>query len=143
MPVAAPSLEEILEPIPSLLSETQSTLVNHRKNGALLRKIHVAAAAVTQPGRKKTSRPDLVGERAFNDEVTRCLERVVAVKKGVVVADRVIKFIASYVALITPDAKGAWAADRARRGPLRRVLVVPSLAPAISSDRCPVVHPLR
>ena len=43
----------------------------------------------------------LVGEKAFNSLFIDMINRVLPIKKGVSVADRVVKFVASYVTYVT------------------------------------------
>lgn len=63
-----------------------------------LRKIQEKCAGITESGAKGTM---LVGEKGFNTKFMECLERVLPVKKGVAVADRVIAFVGKFVAYTT------------------------------------------
>lgn len=84
--------------IPPIFEQVQHTTANHRKNLVALRKIHENAAEFTEKTPKGTK---LTGEKQFNAVFTDMVNRVLAVKKGVAVADRVVKFAASYVAYCT------------------------------------------
>jgi condensin complex subunit 3 len=48
----------------------------------------------------------LIGEKAFNTELIGMVNRILSIKKGEVVADRVVKFVAGYVAYTTEQ--GEW-----------------------------------
>ena len=91
-------LETLPTIIPPIFEQVQHTTANHRKNIVALRKIQDAAASLTEATPKGTK---LVGEKMFNGVFVDMVNRVLGVKKGVAVADRVIKFVASYVAYTT------------------------------------------
>lgn len=109
MPTAAPTpdaLPALLQPVPQLFGQAQLSLANHRKNLTRLLALHRQAAAVVVPSRKP-GRPDKrVGELAFHEVFETCVARVLAVKKGVAVADRVVKFVQRFVGvLVEQDGK--------------------------------------
>jgi hypothetical protein len=82
--------------IPRVFDQVQGSTANHQKNFVALHKVHAQAARQVEPinnGRNVK----LVGERAFEDAVLDSLTRVLPVKKGVTVADRVVKFVGGYV----------------------------------------------
>lgn len=93
MPSAAPSLDALTGNISSFFSETQHTLANHRKNAVALHRIHTQCAQVTEETPRGTK---LTGEKAFNSAFLDCLNRVLHIKKGIVQADRTLKFVATY-----------------------------------------------
>lgn len=84
--------------VPPIFEQAQHTTANHRKNIAALRKVQDACAKITEDSPKGTK---LVGEKAFNTLFVDMVNRVLGIKKGVAVADRVVKFVASYVAYTT------------------------------------------
>lgn len=84
--------------LPPIFEQVQHTTANHRKNVVALRKIQEACATVTEKTPKGTK---LVGEKAFNTLFMEMVNRVLPIKKGVSVADRVVKFIATYVSYAT------------------------------------------
>lgn len=84
--------------IPPIFEQVQHTTANHRKNTVALRKVQAACAGITEASPKGTK---LVGEKAFNTLFVDMVNRVLAIKKGVAVADRVVKFVAGYVAYAT------------------------------------------
>ena len=90
-----------LASIPSLvvqaLDQAQRSASTHRKNGAILYKLLLASSAVSErlPNGKGAR---LVGEKAFVDALKDAVNRVLAVKKGVVQADRCVRFLCAFVA---------------------------------------------
>jgi len=84
--------------LPPIFEQCQSTTANHRKNIVALRKVQDTCSTITERTPKGTK---LVGEKAFNGLFIDMLNRVMGVKKGVSVADRVVKFVASYITYIT------------------------------------------
>ena len=74
--------------------DAQHTLANHRKNAVSLFRIHAACAAVTEQTERGTR---LVGEKAFNEALFSCIDRVLVRKKGDVFADRAQRFVSAYV----------------------------------------------
>ncbi|WVQ95614.1 hypothetical protein IAU59_002712 [Kwoniella sp. CBS 9459] len=90
--------------LPPIFEQVQHTTANHRKNLVHLRKIQDQCATITESaskGIKLIKGTRLVGEKAFNTLFVDMVNRVLAIKKGVSVADRVVKFVASYVAYAT------------------------------------------
>lgn len=88
---------DILETaIPAIFDQVQQSTANHRKNSTALHKLFLQAASVRNPS-KDGRALKLEGEKRFFDMFIDMTARVLAVKKGCVAADRVIKFIGSYV----------------------------------------------
>ncbi|WRT70673.1 uncharacterized protein IL334_007671 [Kwoniella shivajii] len=81
--------------LPPIFEQVQHTTANHRKNIVSLHKIQNQCSTITENTPKGIK---LLGERAFNNGFIEMVNRVLPVKKGVSVADRVVKFIAGYVA---------------------------------------------
>lgn len=98
-------LESIVGAIPKVFEQVQSTTANHQKNSTALYKLQCDAATHTLSVQNGKSNK-LVGERAFEDAILDMLARVLPVKKGITVADRVIKFIGGYTRFI--NEKGEW-----------------------------------
>ena len=95
-PTAQLDLETLPDIVAPIFQQAQFSLANHRKNVVALHKIHEQAAQVTETLAKgKTIQ--LVGEAAFNKAFIGMLNRVLPVKKGVSQADKVVKFIATFV----------------------------------------------
>lgn len=99
---SSPELSDLISTLPSIFHEAQTSQANHRKNISRLVKTQDACAEVVL-ARSKGS-PKLVGELAFTSAFIGCVERVLGVKKGAVVADKVWEFIAGFVAAVA--AKG-------------------------------------
>jgi condensin complex subunit 3 len=91
-------LETLPTILPPIFDQAQHTTANHRKNIVSIRKIQEACSKIVEETSKGTK---LVGEKAFNSCFYGMVNRVLPIKKGVVVGDRVIKFVASYVAYTT------------------------------------------
>jgi condensin complex subunit 3 len=91
---------EILKDLSHRVSETfdqaQSSVANHRNNYITLYKLHTRAASITQAVNHGESL-ELAGEHCFGDAFLDMVNRVLAVKKGPAVADRIVKFIGGYV----------------------------------------------
>lgn len=100
----AVDLDTLHETLSAILDQAQSSVANHRKNCVALYKLHVAAGAISQPG-KKGSAPRYTGEQAFGDVFMVLIGRVLMVKKGLVVGDRIVKFVGAYAKFI--NEKGA------------------------------------
>ena len=85
--------------LPAVFQQVQVSAVSHRKNVVVLKKLQDSCADITEdiPGRGTK----LTGEKAFNDCFIDALNRVLSIKKGVGNADRVIKFVASFVVFST------------------------------------------
>ncbi|KAJ7086065.1 nuclear condensing complex subunit [Mycena belliarum] len=87
--------------VPHIFEQVQATTANHQKNLVALHKLHLEAARKTEQvgnGHK------LVGEREFEGVFMGMLARVLPVKKGATTADRVVKFIGSYIRFINERA---------------------------------------
>lgn len=98
----------LTDTLPTLISpifqQVQLTTANHRKNLVALLKIHTHCAKYTEKTPKGTK---LTGEKQFNAVFTDMVNRVLSVKKGVAVADRVVKFVALYVAYCTEQGRSS------------------------------------
>lgn len=81
--------------LPPHFQDAQHSLASHRKNTVSLFRLHAAAARVTEQTDRGTR---LVGEKVFNECFLQCLDRVLALKRGVSNADRTCKFVAAYIA---------------------------------------------
>ncbi|TCD66080.1 hypothetical protein EIP91_001838 [Steccherinum ochraceum] len=102
---AADILTSLPETIPAIFDQAQVSTANHRKNCVALYKIHAQAALVTEKmmtGDGEATK--LTGERAFSDVFVDMLNRVLVVKKGPPAAERVVKFIGTYVKYMSEKA---------------------------------------
>lgn len=73
------------EEISTIFQDAQRSLATHRKNAAALRKIMVKQC--------KTS----TNEKLFLKDFFRNLNKILIVKKGQIVADRLLKFISEFI----------------------------------------------
>lgn len=85
------------ESVPRIFEQAQTSTANHQKNFVALNKLHNEAALVIEENGKQTQ---LVGEKAFEDLFIDMLLRVLPLKKGATVVDRIVKFVAGYVKFI-------------------------------------------
>ena len=103
MPAKTPApfdLDSLKNALPKIFDQAQTTAANHQKNYIALYKLHSDAAAITESVQNGKSLK-LTGERAFQDAFLDMLTRVLPVKKGTTVADRIVKFAAGYSKFIT------------------------------------------
>lgn len=120
MPPKSINLETLPESIGAIFDQAQLSLANHRKNCVALHKLHHQAASVTQPARNGTALK-VIGEKAFGDTFIHMVSRVLVMKKGPVTADRVVRFVGSYVKFM--NEKGVLCFVFAMRVDVRRFLV--------------------
>lgn len=90
------ALETLEAAIPSIFDQVQLSTANHRKNCTALHKLSLQAATVRHSS-KDGRTVKLVGEKLFCNIFLDMTARVLATRKGCVAADRVIKFIGSYI----------------------------------------------
>ena len=88
-------LDSLSSLVPTIFDQAQSSAATHKKNCVALHKLQTASAKVQERGRN--SELKLVGERAFGEVVLDLVNRVLVVKKSTPAADRIVKFIGSYV----------------------------------------------
>lgn len=88
--------------LPPIFEQAQNTQANHRKNIVQLYKIQKTCAEFTEDAGESTR---LTGESRFNALFINMINRILPVKKGVTVADRAVRFVASYVAYTTEQGK--------------------------------------
>ncbi|KAI0824958.1 nuclear condensing complex subunit [Trametes gibbosa] len=103
MPARTPApfdLHSLHTALPQIFDQAQTTAANHQKNVVALYKLHADAAAISEPVQNGKS-SKLTGERAFQDLFHDMLLRVLPLKKGTTVADRIVKFTAGYTKFIT------------------------------------------
>lgn len=94
------SYEDLPANVSKIFDQAQSTTANHQKNLVALHKLQIEAAKHTESVQNGKS-IKLTGERMFEDVVITMLSRVVTVKKGATVADRIVKFIGAYIKFLS------------------------------------------
>lgn len=95
-PHASAVLGTYNDALSTIFNQVQNSLANHRKNSALLYKLHVQASNVTQAINNEAS-VERVGERTFEDVFITMVNRVLVVRKGPPGAERVARFIGAYI----------------------------------------------
>lgn len=99
-----PILTSVPENVPKIFDQAQVSTANHQKNFVALNKLHQQAATITRPVNDGTDF-ELTGEKTFEDAFIDMVLRVLPLKKGASVVDRIVKFVAGYVKFI--NEKGA------------------------------------
>lgn len=95
----APSLSVLSENVPKIFEQVQVSTANHQKNFVALNKLHHQAAAITESIQNGQS-IQLTGEKVFEDMFIDMVLRVLPLKKGANVVDRIVKFVAGYVKFV-------------------------------------------
>ncbi|TQS37060.1 hypothetical protein Golomagni_02478 [Golovinomyces magnicellulatus] len=90
---------ELRTQVASIFSDTQRNTAGHRKLAIRLRKIQDACNHKIENDKENQYRPESFNEENFRDEFTRCILRVMPVKKSEIVAERVIRFIGLFLKL--------------------------------------------
>lgn len=91
------SLQDPLEQLPQLFSVAQQTTASHRKHVNTLHSLFLRCGKVVTLSKDGTQK-QLSGERAFGQKFREAVIYPLGVKKGVEQGDRIIKFIAGFVA---------------------------------------------
>ena len=97
------TLETLHDTVAPIFDQVQVSVANHRKNCVALCKIHANAVKTGQAPTRGSQR--FPGERRFTKVFVDMLARVLVVKKGMQPADRVVKFVGSYITYVSD--KGA------------------------------------
>ncbi|CAG8844904.1 29425_t:CDS:1, partial [Racocetra persica] len=96
MPVQENPIVTLSAVVPQIFQDCQKSTSNHRKNAIALRKVQMNCSSY-RPANNRSSN-QLNNEQAFNTEFIRNLNKILPVKKGQSNSERVIKFVASFVA---------------------------------------------
>jgi condensin complex subunit 3 len=100
MPARATSLRDTVETtLPKIFDQVQSSTANHQKNCVALYKLHLTASELRQSSSSGNGEK-LVGERLFEETICDMTSRVLLVKKGQGVADRIAKFLGAYIRVL-------------------------------------------
>ena len=100
MPVPSTSLRDTVETtLPKIFDQAQSSIANHQKNCVALYKLHLTASELRRLPSSGNGEK-LVGERIFEETICDMMSRVLLVKKGQAVADRIAKFVAAYIKVL-------------------------------------------
>ncbi|GAP93070.1 putative condensin subunit Cnd3 [Rosellinia necatrix] len=95
IPEEAPD-NELRKQICAVFRDAQRTTATHRKLAVTLRKVHEACCYEPTRPNKQASTDDF-DESDFNTEFTRCVFRIMPVKKSESVGDRAIRFIGLFL----------------------------------------------
>ncbi|KAJ4346878.1 chromosome condensation complex Condensin, subunit G [Didymosphaeria variabile] len=97
--------------IVQIFNDAQNTTATQRKLQTMLRKVQ-ERCSFEQPEskKKKAQQEEQFDEQDFNNEVVRCVLRILNVKKGIQEGDRVIKFLGMF--LKNASEKGKFTVDR-------------------------------
>jgi condensin complex subunit 3 len=99
------AVDDIPDALAQVFEQAQTSASSHRKNCVGLFKVQKQTANITEVIKGKGGSTKLVGERAFCDAFIQLLNRVLVVKKGVQAADRVVRFVGTYLRFV--NEKGA------------------------------------
>ncbi|KIM27971.1 hypothetical protein M408DRAFT_70480 [Serendipita vermifera MAFF 305830] len=94
MPTRLSTKEGSDEDIFNIFQQAQANIASHKKNVVQLHKLHSQAAQHTESTAKGIR---LVGEKAFNKAFEDAVYKVLPLKKGTTVADRIVKFVGLFV----------------------------------------------
>lgn len=89
------SPQTLLPSVSKIFDQAQSTVANHQKNLVALFKLQTEAAAHVETVQNGMSKK-LTGERAFEDTIISMISRVLPVKRGASVVDRIMRFVGAY-----------------------------------------------
>ncbi|PCG90683.1 Armadillo-like helical [Penicillium occitanis (nom. inval.)] len=91
----------------AIFADSQRSTTGHRKLVVRLRKVQEISCGITPPkkskdgqieeGREIPSSDETFGEQEFNVEITRCILRILPIKKTESVGDRVIRFLGLFL----------------------------------------------
>jgi condensin complex subunit 3 len=90
-----------------IFDQVQISVANHRKNSVALHKLH--RSALQHAKKQGDASLQLKGERRFNGIFVDLVARILVLKKGVLPADRAVKFIGAYVTYIAEKGKHLFA----------------------------------
>ncbi|RKF56485.1 Condensin complex subunit 3 [Golovinomyces cichoracearum] len=90
---------ELRTQVASIFSDTQRHTAGHRKLAIRLRKIQDACNHKVENEQENYHRPESFNDENFKDEFTRCVLRVMPVKKSEIVGERIIRFIGLFLKL--------------------------------------------
>ena len=91
-------LNDLKMSMATIFDQVQTSGSSHKKNCVALYKLQVSAAAIieTVPKARGPAELKLTGEKVFSETLIDMVNRAIAVKKGVLAAERIIKFVGLY-----------------------------------------------
>ena len=106
---------QLRQVISNLFSDAQKAFAGHRKLVVGLRKTQEACVYETPAGDKSRTLRDAFDEEDFNFEFSRCVLRLMSIRRAEVVGDRLIKFVAAFLKCASD--KGRWMPQASSRLP--------------------------
>jgi len=103
---SAEFIDSIHDTLASVFQGVQSSNASHRRHINNLCRLHNEAATHVQHKEKRKQGNGsvfLIGEKAFNRAFWEIMMCVLEVKRGIVEADRVVRFIGSFVGALMTD----------------------------------------
>ena len=95
-------LETLHEQITEIVQGAQNESSLHKRRVKTLCKLHEQAATFVEKG-KHAGQAKRVGEKKFNEAFWRTIVHVLAVRKGVVEADRAVRLVGAFVQQLTTE----------------------------------------
>jgi condensin complex subunit 3 len=95
MPTRTAVPERLEDAVAGIFQQVQINVASHKKNVVQLHKLHQQAAEETETTTSGNIR--LAGEKRFNHLFQDMVYKVLPVKKGTSEADRVVRFVGSFV----------------------------------------------
>ena len=106
LPTSEGAPNQLRHVISNLFSDAQKAVAGHRKLVVGLRKVQEACVYETPAGDKSGTLRDAFDEEDFNFEFSRCVLRLMSIRRAEVVGDRLVKFVATF--LKRASDKGRW-----------------------------------
>lgn len=95
-------LESLHEQIIEVFQGAQKESSSHKRRVKTLCKLHTQATTFVEKG-KQAGQSNRVGEKKFNEAFWRTIVHVLAVRKGVVEADRAVRLVGAFVQQLTTE----------------------------------------
>ncbi|KAI0073119.1 hypothetical protein K474DRAFT_1603932 [Panus rudis PR-1116 ss-1] len=92
--------DNLQENVASIFDQAQTSVANHRKNCVALHKLYIRSVSSTTK-HAVDENGNFAGERLFGDIFVDMVNRILVIKKGSSPADRVVRFIGSFVRYLT------------------------------------------
>lgn len=98
------SLPSIHDTLSSHFSGAQSNIASHKRRIKVLCQLYAdAVGCVVYKEKRGEERVVRVGEKAWDDAFWDCVLAVLALKRGVVEAERVVRFVGAFVGALMND----------------------------------------
>ena len=128
--------------ISGIFEQAQFSLTNHRKNCIILHELHLRVAEISQISGRVSDPLKFTGEQWFGDVFLDMVNRVLTVRKGPTVADRIVKFVGTYVRFMNEKGELTSSSNNCiiplvltTRAAVEQLLVTSNLQVALTSAR--------